>query len=197
MLESLFNKDAGLKVCKCIKKRLQHRYFPVPFANFLRTPFFTGHLQWLLLFTVVLQENCSEDNDSFFVSLSQYSPFLDKWLALSLYLKRPLSLVFPWRFYEWTAFFQSILMQIPLSRSRRSPTKVFCKVYIRKFCKIHREKPVMKSFFNKAGVKQLFLVSSVTFFRSAFLQQIKNSPEIWNCYCQFLLHSSFSSILFQ
>ena len=31
----------------------------------------------------------------------------------------------------------------------------------------------MKSFFNKAGVKQLFLVSSVTFFRSAFLQQIK------------------------
>ena len=34
MLESLFNKVAGLKVCNFIKKKLQHRYFPVKFANF-------------------------------------------------------------------------------------------------------------------------------------------------------------------
>ena len=43
--ESLFNKVAGLKDCNFIKKRLQHRCFPVKFANFLRTPFFTEHLR--------------------------------------------------------------------------------------------------------------------------------------------------------
>ena len=32
-----------------IKKRLQHRCFPVKFAIFLRTPFFIEHLRWLLL----------------------------------------------------------------------------------------------------------------------------------------------------
>ena len=30
-------------------KRLQHRCFPMKIAKFLRTPFFTEHLQWLLL----------------------------------------------------------------------------------------------------------------------------------------------------
>ena len=38
-----------LQVCNFIKKRLQHKYFPVKFAKFLRTPFFTKHLRWLLL----------------------------------------------------------------------------------------------------------------------------------------------------
>ena len=33
VLESLFNKDAGLKTCCFIKKRLQHRCFPVKFAK--------------------------------------------------------------------------------------------------------------------------------------------------------------------
>ena len=32
-----------------LKKRLWHRCFPVNFAKFLRTPFFTEHLWWLLL----------------------------------------------------------------------------------------------------------------------------------------------------
>ena len=31
------------------KKRLWHRYFSVNFAKFLRAPFFTEHLWWLLL----------------------------------------------------------------------------------------------------------------------------------------------------
>ena len=35
--------------CNFIKKRLQHRRFPVKFANFLRTSFFTEHLRWLIL----------------------------------------------------------------------------------------------------------------------------------------------------
>ena len=50
MLESFFKKAAGLKACNFIKKRLQHRCFPVNFAKFLRIPFVTGHLhRWLLL----------------------------------------------------------------------------------------------------------------------------------------------------
>ena len=37
------------RVSILIKKRLWHRCFPVKFAKFLRTPFLTEHLQWLLL----------------------------------------------------------------------------------------------------------------------------------------------------
>ena len=45
----LFNKVAGLRPATLLKKRLWHRYFPVNFARFLRTPFFTEHLRWLPL----------------------------------------------------------------------------------------------------------------------------------------------------
>ena len=49
MLESLFNKVAGLKVSNFVKKWLQHKCFPVNFREFLKTPFLTEHLRWLLL----------------------------------------------------------------------------------------------------------------------------------------------------
>ena len=42
-----FNKVAG--PATLLKKRLWHRCFPVNFAKFPRTPFFTEHLRWLLL----------------------------------------------------------------------------------------------------------------------------------------------------
>ena len=48
MLDSFFNKDAGLKACSSIKKRLQHNCFPVKFAKNFRTRFFK-EFQWLLL----------------------------------------------------------------------------------------------------------------------------------------------------
>ena len=38
-----------LRPCNIIEKRLQHRCFPVKFAKFLRTPFFTEDFRWLLL----------------------------------------------------------------------------------------------------------------------------------------------------
>ena len=38
MLESLFNKVAGLKACNFIKNELQHKCFPVNFRKFLKTP---------------------------------------------------------------------------------------------------------------------------------------------------------------
>ena len=44
-----FNKVAGLRPATLLKKRLWHRCFPVNFAKFLRTPFLTEHLWWLLL----------------------------------------------------------------------------------------------------------------------------------------------------
>ena len=37
-----------------LKKRLWHRCFPVNFAKFLITPFFTEHLWWLLLCTFIM-----------------------------------------------------------------------------------------------------------------------------------------------
>ena len=43
------NTCTRLKPSTLLKKRLWHRCFPVNFAKFLRTPFFTEHLWWLLL----------------------------------------------------------------------------------------------------------------------------------------------------
>ena len=44
-----FNKVAGLRPAALLKKRLWHRCIPVNIARFLRTPFLTEHLWWLLL----------------------------------------------------------------------------------------------------------------------------------------------------
>ena len=43
------NKVAGLRPATVLKKILRNKCFPVNFAKFLRTPFFTDHLRWLLL----------------------------------------------------------------------------------------------------------------------------------------------------
>ena len=48
VLESLFNKVAELQACNCIKKRLQHMYFPVKFAKCLRTPILKNICERLL-----------------------------------------------------------------------------------------------------------------------------------------------------
>ena len=45
----LFNKVAGLRLATSLKKRLKHRCFPVKFAKFLKTTFFTEHFWWLFL----------------------------------------------------------------------------------------------------------------------------------------------------
>ena len=44
-----FNEIADLRPATLFKKGLWHRFFPVNFAKFLRTPFLTKHLWWLLL----------------------------------------------------------------------------------------------------------------------------------------------------
>ena len=49
MLESLFNKDADLKACDFIQKRLQHSCFSMNIGKFLRTPILKNICEWLLL----------------------------------------------------------------------------------------------------------------------------------------------------
>ena len=56
MLESLFNKVAGLSACSFIKKRLQHRCFPVKLAKFLRTSILKNICERLLLKISTLQK---------------------------------------------------------------------------------------------------------------------------------------------
>ena len=53
-----FNKVAGLKPATLLKKRLWHRCFPVNFVKFLRTPFLTEHLWWLLLYRFFTSRCC-------------------------------------------------------------------------------------------------------------------------------------------
>ena len=50
VLESLFSKIASLEACNFIKKRLQHRCFPMNIAKFFRNFFFPKHHRWLLLY---------------------------------------------------------------------------------------------------------------------------------------------------
>ena len=48
------------QVCNCVNKETlapRHRCFSVNFAKFLRTPFFTKHLCWLLLITIIRIQN--------------------------------------------------------------------------------------------------------------------------------------------
>ena len=49
MLESLFNKFAGLQAGNFITKRLQHRCFPVNIAKFLKTSILEDVYERLLL----------------------------------------------------------------------------------------------------------------------------------------------------
>ena len=49
MLETLFKKAAGLRACKFIKKRLQHRCFPVTFEKFLKINILKNICEQLIL----------------------------------------------------------------------------------------------------------------------------------------------------
>ena len=59
VLESLLNKDVGLQACNFIKKRLQHRYFPVNIAKFLRTRILRNICERLLLNLIAINGETS------------------------------------------------------------------------------------------------------------------------------------------
>ena len=50
-----FEKQSSRGPATLLKKRLWQRCFPVNFVKFLRTPFYTKHLWWLLLEYVKLE----------------------------------------------------------------------------------------------------------------------------------------------
>ena len=55
MYQSLFfNKFAGLRPTTLVKERLWHRFFPVNFVKFLKTPFLQQISGRLLLYILVL-----------------------------------------------------------------------------------------------------------------------------------------------
>ena len=51
-IEAVARRCVPRRACNFIEKRLQQRCFPVKFAKFLRTPFFTEHLWRLFLFSL-------------------------------------------------------------------------------------------------------------------------------------------------
>ena len=73
-----FNKVAGLRPAALLKKRLWHRCFPVNFAKFLRTPFFTEHLH----------ATASQNNK---LTLEPSKATCNKSLALCIFLLTPVS----------------------------------------------------------------------------------------------------------
>ena len=60
-----------------LKQRLWHRCFPVNFAKFLRTPFFTEHLWWLLLvlFESSVISFSSEESSQLTINLTCFHNF--------------------------------------------------------------------------------------------------------------------------
>ena len=54
-----FNKVPNLRTGTLLKKSVWHRCFPVNFAKFLRTTFFTEHLRWLFLDKKVWHDSLS------------------------------------------------------------------------------------------------------------------------------------------
>ena len=68
----IFNEFGHLRSATLLKKRLWHRCFPVNFTKFLRTPFLTEHLLWLLL--------------EFTTSKTEIKRKRTKWIILILFL---------------------------------------------------------------------------------------------------------------
>ena len=81
-----FNNVAGLRSATLLKKRLWHRCFPVNFAEFLRTLFFTEHLRWLLLKSKLTQRQIAI---SCLINLQGF-------LTLKFLCKTPTSII-PWK----------------------------------------------------------------------------------------------------
>ena len=63
MPELFFNKVAG-RPATLLKMILWHTCFPVNFAKFLRRPFLTEHLRWLLLYGDLDKQINNDSNDS-------------------------------------------------------------------------------------------------------------------------------------
>ena len=75
----------GKKACNSIKKRLQHGYFPVNMAKFLKTTSLIEHLRWLLL-QVLFKKFVPKDFANFARTYRFRSPFLSSSFPINLQL---------------------------------------------------------------------------------------------------------------
>ena len=122
MLNSLFNKVAG-QAWSFIKQRLQHRCFPVKFAKFLRTPFSTEHIRWLLLDSYVLLNGKHHLEEILSTFLS---------LCLIHYVKIRL-LVQISRFFNSMSYYSSVVFgkpdfDISVANTNRSWSSIFLRI---------------------------------------------------------------------
>ena len=74
-----FKKFTGKHLCYSLfKKETWYRFFPVNYANFLRTPFLTEHLRWLLLSVTPLSGIC------YYLCLEMWQHCLEKMMSRNL-----------------------------------------------------------------------------------------------------------------
>ena len=74
MPATLLKKRLWLRPATLLKKRLLHRCFPVNFAKFLRTPFLTEYLRWMLLtFSESWYMIHPDTSETFFASAHSFS----------------------------------------------------------------------------------------------------------------------------
>ena len=85
VLESLFNKVAGLQPCNFIKNRLQHRCFFVNIANFFKTPILKNVCERLLLELLSMAASVRECLRS---RILESLPKISKILALMKHYKK-------------------------------------------------------------------------------------------------------------
>ena len=128
-----FNKVSFERSATLLKKRLQHRCFPVKFAKYLRASFFTEHLRWLLLNFVLKQSYMTAFAlSNSFLKFSENRPF---WKSTLKCWCRSLA----------------ILPQIDYRNIR---PEVFCKNgVLRNFAKSTGKHLCQSLFFNKVAVE--------------------------------------------
>ena len=97
--ENTSARASGLRPATLLKKRLWHRCFPVNFVKFLRTPFLTEHLPWLLLYMRLAWDYYS----SALMFFTPCSPFWNRRKTIMIELMKGLfyNTIHHWVWYCW------------------------------------------------------------------------------------------------
>ena len=136
LCQSLLWQSCRPQKCKLIKKRLQHRLFPVKIAEILRSPCFTEHLQRLLLKvsgfqpTTLLKERPRKR--CFLRILQNFWEHLFFWQNTSGWLL-PVFICGFWDFFKSTCFIEYLGETAILCTSCRISTTRYSKVLFKHF----------------------------------------------------------------
>ena len=113
MLESLYNKVAVLQPSNFLKERLQHKFFPVNIAKFLKTPILKNICERLLLLTVIF----TQENNHMQRCFDLPGPKLHKKLTCVILVPSP-----------QTTFHRNVIYNfVSIYLGRSSRPEVFCK----------------------------------------------------------------------